>query len=183
MDDKILLKRLTAGSTRAMETAIRQYSAYVVTVIHNQSRGCLTPEDEEEIASDVFFSLCNHAKNITPGHLRPWLGRVCRNKTIDRLRQNKISVPLEEQALSIDDPGWEALNRKEQHRQLQAALKQLNATDQEIFYRYYELCQPATEIAADLQLPPSTVRTRLSRGRDTLRTILCQGGFSYEAES
>ena len=80
----------------------------------------------------------------------------------------------------IDDPQWRILSEKEQIGQLNAALRTLKPLDQDIFYRYYDLCQTASQIAEDLQLQPSTVRTRLSRGRDTLRKTLCQGGFSYE---
>lgn len=180
MDEQAILKRLTRGSERAMDAAVRQYSAYVVTVIHNRSRGCLSAEDEEEIASDVFFSLWQYAAKVQPGHMRPWLGRVACNKTVDRLRKNRLTVPLEENTLVIDDSLWESLSQKERASQVNAALSRLKPKDREIFYRYYDLCQTATEIAAELNMPPSTVRTRLSRGREALRSTLCQGGFVYE---
>lgn len=180
MEERTILKKLSQGSQRAMEAAVRRYSAYVVTVIHNKSQGSLRPEDEEEIAADVFFTLWENAGSIDPGHIRPWLGRVSRNKTVDRLRQQKQTVPLEDNTLVIDDPQWQILSEKEQSDQLNTALRTLKPLDRDIFYRYYDLCQTASQIAEDLQLQPSTVRTRLSRGRETLRKTLCQGGFSYE---
>lgn len=39
MTDTLLLRQLRRGSQRALEQAIEQYSAYVVTVIRNRSRG------------------------------------------------------------------------------------------------------------------------------------------------
>lgn len=39
MDERTLLKRLSKGSQQALETVIMKYSAYVVAVIHNRSRG------------------------------------------------------------------------------------------------------------------------------------------------
>lgn len=54
MDEQNLLSRLRHGDEQALATAIAQYSAYVVTVIHNRSRGLLSPEDEDELASSVF---------------------------------------------------------------------------------------------------------------------------------
>ena len=180
MEERTILKRLSHGSQRAIEAAVRRYSAYVVTVIHNKSQGSLRPEDEEEIAADVFFTLWDNAGSIEPGHLRPWLGQVSRNKTVDRLRQQKQTVPLEDNTLVIDDPQWQILCKKEKIEQQNAALRTLQPHDRDIFYRYYDLCQTASQIAADLRMQPSTVRTRLSRGRETLRKTLCQGGFSYE---
>ena len=49
MEEQALCRKIAHGSQRALEEAIRRYSAYVVTVIHNRSRGCLSPEDEEEL--------------------------------------------------------------------------------------------------------------------------------------
>ena len=57
MDEQNLLSRLRHGDEQALAAAITQYSAYVVTVIHNRSRGLLSPEDEDELASSVFFAL------------------------------------------------------------------------------------------------------------------------------
>ena len=45
MDEQNLLSRLRHGDEQALAAAIAQYSAYVVTVIHNRSRGLLSPED------------------------------------------------------------------------------------------------------------------------------------------
>lgn len=182
MDERTLLKRLSKGSQQALETVIMKYSAYVVAVIHNRSRGYLSLEDEEEIASDVFFSLWQHAGTIEPGHLKPWLGSVSRNTTVSRLRQRKLTVPLEENELVLDNPQWESLSKKDQAQQLRRALMALAPQDREIFYRYYDLCETTVQISAAMNMPASTVRTRLSRGRETLRTKLCQGGFLYESE-
>ena len=46
MDEQNLLSRLRHGDEQALAAAITQYSAYVVTVIHNRSRGLLSPEDQ-----------------------------------------------------------------------------------------------------------------------------------------
>lgn len=180
MDERTILKRLSRGSGQALEYAISKYSAYVITVIHNRSCGYLTPEDEEEIASDVFFSLWQNADRISPGHLKPWLGSVAKNKTMDRLRSRKITVPLADNDLILNNPQWETLSKKEQSRMVRQALSNLRPKDREIFYRYYDLCETTTQIAAAMNMPSSTVRTRLSRGREALRTTLCQGGFHYE---
>ena len=64
MTDTLLLRQLRRGSQRALEQAIEQYSAYVVTVIRNRSRGLLAPEDHEEIAADVFLALWQNAGRI-----------------------------------------------------------------------------------------------------------------------
>ena len=44
--------------------------------------------------------------------------------------------------------------------------------DREIFLRYYYYLQTTDQIAETMGIPPSTVRSRLSRGRKTLKETL-----------
>lgn len=182
MDEQNLLSRLRHGDEQALAAAITQYSAYVVTVIHNRSRGLLSPEDEDELASSVFFTLWQSCRTVKSGHLRAWLGSVARNKTVDRLRKSRSEIPLDEDLAGTDDFLLEEATKREQAQQLRAAVAQLSETDREIIYRFYDLCQPAVEIAAALGLTPAAVRMRLVRSREAIRNELCRGGFVYESD-
>ena len=155
MDEQNLLSRLRHGDEKALTAAITQYSAYVVTVIHNRSRGLLSPEDEDELASSVFFTLWQSCRTVKSGHLRAWLGSVARNKTVDRLRKSRSEIPLDEDLAGTDDFLLEEASKREQAQQLRAAVAQLSKTDREIICRFYDLCQPAAEIAAALGLTPA----------------------------
>ena len=177
MDERLLLKRIAQNDEQALTRMIRQYSAYVVTVIHNRSRGILAPEDEEEITSDVFLTLWQNAGKIRTETVRPWLGAVARNLTTDRLRTQKITLPLEEDVPAGEDPLWERAIRQDRLQELQKALSRLSPENQEIFYRYYDLCQTSIEIAVEMGLKPPTVRTRLKRGREQLTHQLFSGGI------
>ena len=90
MEDAHLIARLRRRSRAALEEAIRRYTSYVsVTVWRTLSAGGSAPrEDVEEVVSDVFLSLWEHAGELhADKDLRPWLGAVARNKAIDRLRR------------------------------------------------------------------------------------------------
>ena len=104
IEDTGLLRRLRQKSAGALEEAVRQYGAYVMAIIRNRSRGVLTAEDQEEIASDVFVSLWRGAKSISRGQLRPWLGAVARNQTADAMRRKRVYVPLEDDTLISLEP-------------------------------------------------------------------------------
>ena len=116
------------------------------------------------------------------GHLRAWLGSVARNKTVDRLRKIRSEIPLDEDLAGTDDFLLEEATKREQAQQLRAAVAQLSETDREIICRFYDLCQPAVEIAAALGLTPAAVRMRLVRSREAIRNELCRGGFVYESD-
>ena len=173
MDEQQLLSRLRRGDEQALAAVIARFSAYVVTVIHNRSRGLLSPEDEDELASSTFFALWQSCRTVKAGSIRAWLGSVARNKTVDRLRKARMDMPLDEELAGTDDFLLEETVKKEQARLLQEP-------DREIIRRFYDLCQTAPEIAAALDLTPAAVRMRLVRSREAIRNELCRVGFAYE---
>lgn len=178
--DGDLLRSLQKQSADALEQAIAQYGAYVLTIIRNRSRGVLAPEDHEEIASDVFLSLWHGARDITSGQVRPWLGAVARNKTVEVMRRKKVFVPLEDDALISLDRLWEQMYERQRCEAIRQALSCLAEEDREIFYRFYDLSQTTVQIAEQLHLNAATVRSRLMRGRQTLRKQLKKGGMICE---
>ena len=106
MDEQQLLSRLRHGDEQALTAVITRFSAYVVTVIHNRSRGLLSPEDEDELASSVFFALWQSCRAVKAGSIRAWLGSVARNKTIDRMRRTRMDMPLDEELAGTDVFCW-----------------------------------------------------------------------------
>ena len=122
MDEQQLLSRLRHGDEQALTAVITRFSAYVVTVIHNRSRGLLSPEDEDELASSVFFALWQSCRAVKAGSIRAWLGSVARNKTIDRMRRTRMDMPLDEELAGTDDFLLEETVKKEQARQLREAV-------------------------------------------------------------
>lgn len=180
MEEAKLLRRLRRGDQRALEQAIRQYSGYVMTVIRNRSRGLLSPEDQEEVASDVFVVLWQRAAEIHAPTLRSYLGAVARNRTVDAMKKRQLSVPLEDNDIEIPDSAWACITKRALREDLAQAMGALSPRDREIFYRRYDLAESSSQIAAAMDLNPATVRSRLSRGRAILRKELMKGGYCNE---
>lgn len=135
LDEKELLRQLQKQRAGALEQAVAQYGAYVLAIIRNRSRGVLTPEDHEEIASDVFFALWNGAARIERGQLRPWLGAVARNRTAEAMRKQNVFLPLEDDTLITLDRLWEQMLEQERCAAITQAMRALPDEDREIFYR------------------------------------------------
>lgn len=180
MDDAAIVRQLARGNTAALELAMQRYGAYVSTVVRNRSRGFLSQEDCEEIVSDVFVILWQRAAEIVKEQLRPWLGAVARNRTADAMRKQNVFLPLEEETSLVLDGLWQSLYEKQRRAAVRRAFSRLSEEDREIFFRFYDLCQTAAQIAEEMGHNPSTVRTRLRRGRETLRRELCKGGMFCE---
>lgn len=52
------------------------------------------------------------------------------------------------------------------------AIDKLGEPDHEIFLRHYYYAQTVSEISWEMHLNPSTIKTKLSRGRQRLKTLL-----------
>ena len=74
------------------------------------------------------------------------------------------------------------LERREQAVRVRMALLSLNQVDREVFLRFYYYYQKSADIAADMGLNESTVRTKLNRGRAKLRDFLLREDTHDETE-
>lgn len=173
MTEATALLRLQHGREDALAWFIDKYTPYVCTVIRWLIGGSMSEADVEEVASDVFLVLWERADRLTVETVRPWLGGVARNKARQKLRDRGLTLSLDDDLLVIDEEGPEqALEREERDRTVRAAVLDMEAGDREIFLRYYYHCQPIAVIARELNMPESTVKSRLRRGREKLRIAL-----------
>lgn len=177
------LWQMKQGSQDALAWFIQRYGAYVSTIIHNIIGQRMSNADVEEVASDVFLALWNNAGKILPNAARSWLATVARNTARSRLRRASDTLPLDEEAVIVDDRTPEAtLERREQAVRVRMALLSLNPVDREVFLRFYYYYQKTADIAADMGLNESTVRTKLNRGRAKLRDFLLRKDNHDETE-
>ena len=177
------LRQMKQGSQDALAWFIQRYGAYVSTIIHNIIGQRMSNADVEEVASDVFLALWNNAGKILPNAARSWLATVARNTARSRLRRASDTLPLDEEAVIVDDRTPEAtLERREQAVRVRMALLSLNPVDREVFLRFYYYYQKTADIAADMGLNESTVRTKLNRGRAKLRDFLTREGHNEKDE-
>ena len=177
------LRQMKQGSQDALAWFIQRYGAYVSTIIHNIIGQRMSNADVEEVASDVFLALWNNAGKILPNAARSWLATVARDTARSRLRRASDTLPLDEEAVIVDDRTPEAtLERREQAVRVRMALLSLNPVDREVFLRFYYYYQKTADIAADMGLNESTVRTKLNRGRAKLRDFLLREDNHDETE-
>ena len=103
MTEEELHHKLSARQQRALQEAMERYGSYVKTVIYNVLRSRGTQEDMEELTSDVFYTLWEHAGGVSKGKLKSWLGAVARNRAKSCLRSSKVTLPMDEDVLELPD--------------------------------------------------------------------------------
>ena len=181
MDEHEALSALWRRDERALEWFIDRYAAYVGAVVVNIIASSLSIADAEEVSADVFYTLWVNAKRIRPGRVKPRLAGVARNKAKERLRRCGAELPLEDDVLLLRaDPPERKLEAREQARFIRQAIQSMPQPEREIFFRYDYYCQPVAQIAQEMALSPSAVKTRLHRGRQKLKETLTKGGYPIE---
>lgn len=127
--------------------------------------------DIEEVAADVFFALWENAGKVHSP--KGYLGTIARNMAKNKLRQLADTLPLEENLLILEGVSPEkALEEKELSRAVKRAVLDMGHPDREIFLRFYYYFQSLEEIATEMDMNLSTVKTRLRRGRTRLKETL-----------
>lgn len=178
MREAKILQKIKAGDPSGLEALMDIYVPYVSVIVWNILRNAMSPEDAEEVVSDVFLAAWNQSSDLKVGHVKGWLGAVARNKAKNKLRQIGQTIPLEESILdipSLDDP-TEDIDRAQEQQIVRQAVDSLPSEDREVFLRHYYYAQSIKEISVSMALNESTIKTKLRRGRMKLKEILTREG-------
>lgn len=173
MTDAKALAQLQTGDQQALEWFIDRYSAYVGTIVNNILQDSMGQADVEEVTADVFVTLWKSAAKLLPLNLKGYLGRVARSLALQKLRERTQELPLDEDILVLEEDSLiDKLDQEARDRIIREAVLAMPQPDREIFLRFYYYCQTISVIAEKMDMNPSTVKTRLKRGREKLRKHL-----------
>ena len=164
------MKELRAGSEDALSYFIHKYIPYVTTVVFNIIGTSMDMADIEEVVADVFFAFWQNAENVHS--VKGFLGTVARNKAKNKLREVGKDLPLNDQIAEDRLTLEKCAEKKELAAAVKKAVTRLPQPDREIFLRFYYYYQTQEEIAAEMGINISTVKTKLRRGRERLKQSL-----------
>ena len=172
--EQTILEKLQKQQNGALEEVIEKYTPYISVIIYNIIGRVMTREDVEETVSSVFISLWRNAENLDSdkGDIRAYLGTAARNHAKNKLREVRLHLSFEElETITADissEPQAE-LEKREQKSILWNMIHELGEPDSEILMRYYYYEEKIKHIAKCMDLRPSTVKTKLARGRQKLK--------------
>lgn len=174
MESKIIAG-LKNGSTEALCALIDKYTPYVSSIIFRIIG--YRQEDCSELTADVFAAVWNSREKLSEDRIKPYIGEIARNKAYNFVRDNKESLPLDEEIVFQGDDPEDHAEKTEQAAMLKRALSQLDPRRKELLIRYYCYGQKIHEAARDMNIKSSTARVWLKRGREELGKILRKEGF------
>ena len=183
MDEKHLLARARRGEVAAFEELVRLYEKRVYAVA---LRSAGSPEDAADIVQEVFLRAWRSIESFRgDSGFSTWLFRITMNLCVDCAR-HKHAQPQTQPLVGEDDAERpipdtaptpeEHLENSELGRELAAALGDVSGEHRQIVLLRDVSGLSYTEIAEVLEISEGTVKSRLSRARLALRTVLLRRG-------
>jgi len=181
--DVALVQRAQAGDLEAFETLFDRYHGRIYNIVYGMVSN---PEDAADLAQEAFVKAYRAIGGLRDGQaFFAWICRIavnlCRN-----FRRGRPSTPhlsLEEgycrdgesTPLDVADSSYEPARLVEIQATAEAvrrAIDTLSPDHREVVVMHHLQGLPVDHIAQVVGVPVGTVKSRLSRGRDSLRRAL-----------
>ena len=144
---------------------MRTYADMVYRIAYRYVKNTI---DTDDVFSEVFLAYFKKERIFeSEEHRKAWLIRVTINCTKDFLAQRSRLQQLNEE--TVPDPVESNIDT---YMDLHAAIEQLRPDYREVIKLYYLDDLSVKQISQILNRNENTVKTQLSRARDTLRHIL-----------
>ncbi len=182
VEDAELIIAVLAGNLKAFDELVFRYQRAMLTVAQQIVRN---PADAEDIVQDAFllaFEALPQLENLE--RFGSWLYSITRNRALRFMKKAKrIQLHEDEDAeLQIQanpastDPA-QIIERQSTQQIVQDAITSLPSEFQEVIKLYYWVEMPQKRIAEFLSLPLTTVKWRLHKAKDLLKSLLEKRGY------
>jgi RNA polymerase sigma-70 factor, ECF subfamily len=175
-----LVQAVAAGDQMALHGLYERAHRVVFTLA---MRICGNRETAEEVTLDVFHDVWRRASryDAAQGSVLAWIMNQARSRAIDRVRfdqrKKRAEPALSEPVVAAETAdGHDVLVARQQCQALQAALAVLTLPEKQAIEAAFFSELTHAEVAAHLQQPLGTVKTRIRSGLHKLRQALAAKG-------
>jgi RNA polymerase sigma-70 factor (ECF subfamily) len=177
--DLELLDAWRAGDTRAGDELVSRHWTSVSRFFRAK-----VGDDGADLISQTFLACVEGKDRIEGDNVKAYLFAVARRRLADHFRRRARAPAIDFGLSSLADlaagPATE-LGRRQRGELLRDGLARIPLDDQIALELAYFESLTTRELAAVLEVPENTVRSRLSRARDKLRAALAELGTPDEA--
>lgn len=172
MNDETLLKRISSGDQDAFRELYHNTDktiySFILSIVRN-------PQDAEEIMQETFLKVWTSASSYqSQGKPLAWMFTIARNLCYMRFRERKHQADIGLDELTGEEAGAVCLPLENlaDAMILQSALEILKEEERQIVLLHAAAGLKHREIAANLQLPLSTVLSKYNRAMKKLQKHL-----------
>ncbi|MGZ4106332.1 MAG: RNA polymerase sigma factor SigW [Tumebacillaceae bacterium] len=178
-----IVKRAQKGDRLAFAELVELYKDKLYNLGYRMMGN---PQEAEDVAQEAFMrAFANLAKYNNSHKFSTWIYRIATNLCIDKMRKKKADFSLDAELPGEDSGGdmytriaapdrtpEEEVVRAETQEEVQRAIEALPENYRAAVILKYMHDLSLQEIADILEVPVSTVKTRIHRGREALRNGL-----------
>lgn len=128
----------------------------------------------QDVVSDVFLSIWNQHRDISPNKVRGYIFVSTKNRALDKYRQTSkyAEIPIEEirNLVDVGDASWEI--REERILRMEKMLRQMPEKTRLILDLCYRKRKTYKEAAEIVGISPEGIKKQLSRALKEMRTRL-----------
>ncbi|MEZ5185593.1 MAG: sigma-70 family RNA polymerase sigma factor [Candidatus Nanopelagicales bacterium] len=175
-DDQDLLNAAARGDERAYEQLLERYAsaAYGLAV-----RVVRDPEMARDVTQEAFLHVWSQAARFdaSRGSVRSWIFTLVHRRSVDRIRSEQASADRIHRVGPAEferphDHVIADVERRFEIRRVRSALEDLTGLQREAIELAYYRGYTHTQVAAALDIPVGTAKTRLRDGLIRLRDAL-----------
>ena len=178
--ERRLIDQAKAGDLNAFDQLVVRYQNIAFRVAYLTLGDAHEAEDAvQEAFAKAFLNLGRFELDAP---FRPWLLRIVTNEALNNSRTSRRQSQLQlrggyvTESTSDELLPEDAVIARESREQTIDAMNQLSSQDRALIAQRYLLELSPSEIAVIWELPPSTVRTRISRALERLRSLIHEHG-------
>ena len=169
-DDDDVDAALVAAMAKGDGSALSQlYERHAGLLLGLAMRIVRDRREAEDLLHDVFLEAWRSAKDFDPkrGRVRTWLAIRMRSRALDLQKSARVSRNAGDAGLDVLVD--EAEGTSPDHARVRKALTELGPDQRRVLELAYFEGLSCTEIAARIEIPVGTVKSRIAAGLDRLR--------------
>ncbi|MFQ5512001.1 MAG: sigma-70 family RNA polymerase sigma factor [Candidatus Krumholzibacteriia bacterium] len=181
-EDRELIVRARKGDEAAFRALLAKYERAVFNICLRMARN---PEQAEDLAQESFMKVFSMLERYNPAYaFSSWLFKITSNLCIDSIRKRKLdTLPLDQPIHSAagefarqyespeENPERKMMNRERMAR-VQEAIESLPPHYRIMILLRHQQDLSYEEIAETLEVPLGTVKARIHRAREMLKSRL-----------
>lgn len=139
------------------------YQAYVQRIYAFCMRRCATPQDAEDLCSQVFIRALKGLSTYRGGMVSAWLFQIARNVIANHYRGRKMIISIENIEIPTDDDVSKRLENQQDRRIIADLIQALPEPKQLILSLSLDAGLTSAEIGEIINKRPEAVRVELHR--------------------
>lgn len=181
-NDAELVVAALAGNTQAFDVLVTRYRRAMLTIAQQIVRN---PTDAEDVVQDAFLRAFEALPQLTDlNRFGAWLHSITRNRALRYYKSAGRYQPQEDMEpylnraadTSAADPAH-IVERELTQQAIRDAIQELPTDYQAVIELYYWAEMPQKRMAEFLSVPLSTVKWRLHKAQELLKTTLERRGY------